>query len=256
MSLNFQIIISPAKKMNIEPDILPYRGMPCYLSKAEILAEYLQSLSYPELKKMWKCSDKIAQQNAERLKGMDLTQNLTPAILAYEGIQYKYMAPQVLEEQGLEYIEKNLRILSGFYGILRPFDGVIPYRLEMQTKFSNWEYGNLYEYWGADLAQELQKESNLILNLASKEYSKAVEKHLASDVEMIEVVFGEIIEGKVIEKGTLAKMARGEMVRFLAQHEINDVEKVTEFSGLGYIYREELSQKQKLVFIKEKQKNR
>ena len=64
MSLNFQIIISPAKKMNIEPDILPYRGMPCYLSKAEILAEYLQSLSYPELKKMWKCSDKIAQQNA------------------------------------------------------------------------------------------------------------------------------------------------------------------------------------------------
>ena len=133
---------------------------------------------------------------------------------------------------------------------------MIPYRLEMQTKFSNWEYGNLYEYWGADLAQELQKESNLILNLASKEYSKAVEKHLASDVEMIEVVFGEIIEGKVIEKGTLAKMARGEMVRFLAQHEINDVEKVKEFSGLGYIYREELSQKQKLVFIKEKQKNR
>ena len=132
MSLNFQIIISPAKKMKIEPDILPYRGMPCYLSKAEILAEYLQSLSYPELKKMWKCSDKIAKQNAERLKGMDLTQNLTPAILAYEGIQYKYMAPQVLEEQGLEYIEKNLRILSGFYGILRPFDGVIPYRLEMQ----------------------------------------------------------------------------------------------------------------------------
>ena len=73
---------------------------------------------------------------------------------------------------------------------------------------------------------------------------------------MIEVVFGEIIEGKVIEKGTLAKMARGEMVRFLAQHEINDVEKVKEFSGLGYIYCEELSQKQKLVFIKEKQKNR
>lgn len=256
MSLNFQIIISPAKKMNIEPDILPYRGMPCYLSKAEILAEYLQSLSYPELKKLWKCSDKIAQKNAERLKGMDLTQNLTPAILAYEGIQYKYMAPQVLEEQGVEYIEKNLRILSGFYGILRPFDGVVPYRLEMQTKFSNWEYGNLYEYWGADLAQALQKESNLILSLASKEYSKAVEKHLTADMEMIEVVFGEMIEGKIIEKGTLAKMARGEMVRFLAQHEINDVEKVKEFSGLGYIYREELSQKQKLVFIKEKQKNR
>ena len=86
-------------------------------------------MSYAELKKLWKCNDKIAELNTERLKNMDLRSNLTPAVLSYEGSQYQYMAPGVFSREELDYVKEHLRILSGFYGILKPTDKVIPYRL-------------------------------------------------------------------------------------------------------------------------------
>ena len=129
-----RIIISPAKKMNVDRDSLPCRTMPAFLARTEELMETLCCLSPRELQVLWKCNDKIAAQNIERLRTMDLREGLTPAILAYEGIQYRYMAPGVLAEEALDYLQEHLLILSGFYGVLRPFDGVTPYRLEMQAK--------------------------------------------------------------------------------------------------------------------------
>ena len=127
-----RIIISPAKKMKVDTDSFPYRDLPVFLSNTEEICGELQSMSYEELKKLWKCNDQIAQLNVRRLQDMDLYNRLTPAVLAYEGIQYQYMAPGVFTDQEYAYIQEHLRILSGFYGILRPFDGVTPYRLEMQ----------------------------------------------------------------------------------------------------------------------------
>ena len=122
--------------MNINTDDLAYRDLPEFLPQTERLLESLRGMSYDELKKLWKCSDKIAEQNYERLRNMDLRRILTPAVLAYEGIQYQYMAPAVFSAEEYEYIQEHLRILSGFYGVLKPFDGVVPYRLEMQAKLS------------------------------------------------------------------------------------------------------------------------
>ena len=129
-----RIIISPAKKMNVDTGSFACEALPQFLPKTEQLYERLRSMSYGELKALWKCNDQIAALNFERLKTMDLRRGLTPAILAYEGIQYQYMSPGVFTYGELDYMQEHLRILSGFYGILRPFDGVTPYRLEMQAK--------------------------------------------------------------------------------------------------------------------------
>ena len=128
-----RIIISPAKKMKIDTESLPWRDLPVFLPKTEAIVQVLQGMDYDELKKLWKCNDAIAAVNAERLSDMDLHTRLTPAVLAYEGIQYQYMAPGVFTDQELDYVQEHLRILSGFYGVLKPFDGVRPYRLEITT---------------------------------------------------------------------------------------------------------------------------
>lgn len=245
-----RIIISPAKKMKIDNDDFEHRHMPVLLHKTRELLTYLRSLSYDELKDMWKCNDKIARLNYNRIRNMDLYNSLTPAILSFEGIQYQYMAPGVFEYDELDYIDEHLRILSGFYGVLRPYDGVTPYRLEMQTKLINWIHKSLYDFWADDIAKYLFSESRCILNLASKEYSKCVSRYITEDIRFITCIFGEINDGRVIQKGTLAKMARGEMVRFMAENKIVNVEDIKEFNRLGYVYREELSNENTYVFIK------
>ena len=246
-----KIIISPAKKMNVDTDTFAPMGLPVFLSRTKELMDYMKGLSYEEAKNLWSCNDKIAAQNFERYAQMDLERGLTPAIISYEGIQYQYMSPMVFSETALDYVQKNLRILSGFYGIVRPFDGVTPYRLEMRAKASIGGFKDLYEYWGDSLYQELTSDGDrLILNLASKEYSKCIEKYLGENDLFVTCVFGEKIDGKVVQKGTLAKMARGEMVRFLAENEIDSLEGVKKFHGLGYEFSQELSGEKEYIFIK------
>lgn len=143
-----RIIISPAKKMNTDTDSLAWRDLPAFLPKTGELLEVLRGMSFQKLQKLWNCNEKLAELNYGRLQGMDLRCNLTPAILSYEGIQYQYMAPGVFSGPELEYIQRHLRILSGFYGILRPFDGVTPYRLEMQARLAAGEHKDLYSFWG------------------------------------------------------------------------------------------------------------
>ena len=246
-----KIIISPAKKMNVDTDVFGHTDLPVFLSRTKELMDYMKGLSFSEAKKLWSCNDKIAEQNFERYATMDLERQLTPAIISYEGIQYQYMSPMVFSEECLDYVQKHLRILSGFYGVLKPFDGVTPYRLEMQAKASVGSFKDLYEYWGDSLYQELTLDGDhVILNLASKEYSKCIEKYLGENDLFVTCVFGEEIDGKVVQKGTLAKMARGEMVRFLAENEIDSLEGVKNFHGFGYEFSEELSGEKEYIFIK------
>ena len=139
-----QIIISPAKKMKVDVDSFAPEGLPIFLAETERLKTTLQGMTPEALQALWRCNDAIARQNGERLETMDLRRRLTPAILSYEGIQYQYMAPGVFTEEQLQYIREHQRILSGFYGILRPFDGVTPSRLEMQARLSVDGWRSLY----------------------------------------------------------------------------------------------------------------
>lgn len=247
-----RIIISPAKKMHSDPAPLSWKQMPQFVRQAGELREYLAALSYEEAKALWKCNDQIAALNYERLAKMNVQKPQNPAILAYEGIQYQYMAPAVFEQNSLDYIEEHLRILSGFYGLLRPFDGIAAYRLEMQAKI-NWNgHRSLYTYWDSSLAGQLMTETDCIVNLASKEYSKAVAKYWPSDRQWIDVIFGEWIDGKVKEKGTMVKMARGEMVRFMAERQAVEPETMKAFNRLDYCFEDALSDAQTYVFIRRK----
>lgn len=247
-----KIIISPAKKMNQDTDFPAAPGTPVFLEQAAVLMETVRRLSLSEAKAVWKCSDKLAELNYRRFQRMDLERGLTPAVLSYEGLQYQHMAPAVFSEEALAYIEAHLRILSGFYGVLKPFDGVTPYRLEMQAALSVQGKKDLYEFWGGSLYQELTRDGDhTILNLASKEYSRAVEKYLTPEDHFLTVEFGELTGGKVKQKGTLAKMARGEMVRFMAENQVEDTEKLRDFHELGFSFREALSDERRLVFLRE-----
>ena len=247
-----RIIISPAKKMNQNPDILEVKGTPVFIKDAEVLLERVRKLDFAEAKKLWKCNEQIAILNYERFQNMDLDRNLTPAVLSYEGLQYQYMAPTVMEQKALDYIEAHLRILSGFYGVLRPFDGIVPYRLEMQAKFQD-EPKSLYDFWGERIAAEVCREATWVLNLASEEYGKCVRAHCPKEVNFVDVVFGEVTDGKLKEKGTYAKMARGEMVRFLAEHQIENIEEIKGFDRLGFAYAEEYSGERCIAFVRKKQ---
>ena len=153
----FNIIISPAKKMNINNDDIISESIPCFIEKTEYLYNNLKDYSYDDLKKLLACNDEIAELNYSRYKDMNLYKNLSPAIYFYDGIQYKYMSPDSFSNSEFDYISNYLRILSGFYGILKPFDGIVPYRLEMQAKLAIGNDKNLYSFWGDTYIKNLLK---------------------------------------------------------------------------------------------------
>ena len=230
-----RIIISPAKQMRIDTGLFTCTELSVFMEKTEILMRWMQSLSYEEQKKLW---------------AMDLRKNLTPALLAYDGIQYTYMAPAVFEDGQYDYVQEHLRILSGFYGVVKPMDGVVPYRLEMQAKAAVSGHKNLYDFWGDSLYREVLDSSRIIINLASKEYSKCIEKYLQPEDRYITCVFGEPEKGKIVQKGVYAKMARGEMVRYMAANAITEPEEIKAFDWSGYRFREDLSSDKEYVFVR------
>lgn len=250
-----KIIISPAKKMNTDTDTFPYETQPVFLEETKLLMEWVKTLTYPEAKKLWACNDKLADLNFARFCEMELEKRLTPALISYEGIQYQYMAPQVFSQDAWRYVQEHLRILSGFYGVLKPLDGVTPYRLEMQAKAAAAGTKDLYDFWGDRLYQDICEGDRIVLNLASKEYSKCIERYLNPEDTFITCVFGEWKDEKVVQRGTQAKMARGEMVRFMAEKQVEDLEEIKEFSRLQYRFHEELSTEREYIFIKEKEKD-
>lgn len=245
-----RIIISPAKQMRVNTDSLAPASTPAFLEDAQLLAKWIGSLSFAEQKRLWACSDKLATQASEMFEHMDLTRELTPALIAYQGIQYQTMAPSVFEENELAYVQEHLRILSGFYGVLRPLDGVVPYRLEMQAKAQVAGHANLYEYWGERLAEEVMDDSQVLIDLASKEYSKAVLRHLGPQHRCVSVVFGELEGDRVVQKGVYVKMARGEMVRYLASIGAEEPERMRDFSWSGYAFDEARSTETSYTFVR------
>lgn len=241
------IIISPAKKMNHDPYCPLPTQLPHFLPQTQHLKATLQAMDPKALQALWKCNDALAQLNLQRLQTMDLTQQLTPAIFSYEGIQYRYMAPSVMEDAQLDYLQDHLRIVSGFYGLLRPLDGVTPYRLEMQARLAVEGHKNLYSFWGDQLASSLEGDS--LINLASSEYSRSILPYLPSHVKAITCTFAELQGAKLIEKGTMCKMARGQMVRYMAEHRITAPDQLQHFDQLDYHFSPAHSTDTQLVFL-------
>jgi Uncharacterized protein conserved in bacteria len=244
-----KIIIAPAKKMSINNDTFDYETQPQYLEKTASLLKAMRKLSYTEAKQLWNCSDKLAEPNYKWLQQLDLEKQLSPALLAFNGIQYQYMAPDLFTQPALDYVRKNLRIISGFYGILRPFDGIVPYRLEMQSKLKVPNYDNLYEFWSSQIYTALTNNSETIINLASQEYAKTITPFLKKNQKMITVVFASIVDGKLKMKATLAKIARGEMVRYLAENNVTSINDVKNFNHPDWLFSAELSTEDRLTFI-------
>ena len=243
-----KIIIAPAKIMKIDRDSFPIQSKPQFLDKTRILERFLKSRSNEQLKDLWHASENVTKQSILQLENMNLDERLTPAILAFSGIQYQYMAPDLFTQPALDYIQKNLRILSGFYGMLRPFDGVCPYRLELNTKMVGFRDYSLYHFCGSDIAENLFQEDNIVIDLASKQYTRLVKPYLSQGRQLITVDFQELKNGKWKTVGVHAKMARGEMVRYIAEKQIKNPTDLQDFNDFEFQFEPDVSTKDHYVF--------
>jgi hypothetical protein len=234
-------ILSPAKIMRPVEDFLAV-SQPVFMEKQHQLLSHLQDMTYDELKAVFQVSDKVAKPVYDHYQALKEGRQtaLYPAILAYQGIAYQYMAPQVFTDDMFAWVQKHLRILSGMYGLLKPLDGITLYRLEMHSKcpFS------LYEFWGKEPADAI--EADVIVNLASEEYAKLIRKYR----KVVDVRFLEPGKNGWKETAVHAKMARGRMVRYLAQHNAASPEAMKGFDELGYIYSPEQSSPDCYVFLR------
>lgn len=243
-------IISPAKTMNVLEGPPYVEGAPRFLAKTEKLMHAVAALTYDEAKALWATSDKLTQLNYERFADMDLARDTTAAVIAYEGIQYQHLAASIMDEDALAYLRRHLRILSGFYGVLAPFDGVVPYRLEMQAKLAVDDARDLYGFWGDTLARSLAEEFGTLVNLASVEYAKAVTPHAkASGMRVVTCLFGQMKADKFVQRSTEAKAARGSFVRWCAEAGIEDADALAGFAERGYALDAARSGEDELVFV-------
>lgn len=252
------IVISPAKTLDFKSESPTDKyTLPKFSAKADLLAKKLKKLSTKKLSDLLGISPKLAQLNVERYA--EWTSNAIPpqakqALFAYDGDVYDGLIASTLSLPDIEYAQVHLRILSGLYGVLKPLDLIQPHRLEMGTPIEVNRYKNLYQFWGktpaVSILQELkQLETPAIINLASMEYFKVIDKKLSS-YRIITPIFKEYKSGEYSIISVFAKKARGMMSRFAIQHKINDPEHLKAFGEEGYLYNENLSTQNNWVFTR------
>ena len=250
-------LISPAKALDFSldrSDLAPTQ--PRFIDDTALLVKRCKTLSASSLQQLMGLSEPLAQLNHARFQEMRLpltAENARPCVVAFQGDVYKGLDAASLSTGDLGWAQERLRILSGLYGLLRPLDLIQPYRLEMGTKLSNARGENLYDFWGARLAQALNDEhadtDAPVLNLASNEYAKAVPVK-ALRRPLVSAVFQEERNGRLKTIGLVAKRARGLMARYVIRNRIEDAEDLKEFAEEGYGYRPDLSSDDHLVFAR------
>ncbi len=222
--------------------------VPVFLDRTMELKRWICGLSGEQLKKLWACSDKIVKINTKRFEEMDLSGDAAPAIDTYTGVQYTALNTSAGTPGSMDYLQEHLRILSGFYGVLKPRDGIVPYRLSMNAALAPEGCRNLYAFWGEDLYREVMDDTRVIIGLASAEYARCVEKYLSPGDRYVSCVFGEKENGKVVPKNVYSKIARGTMAAYLAETGAEEPEQMRSFDKLGYRLDEVLSTEDRYVF--------
>ena len=252
------ILLSPAKGQNFEPSqTAVHVSEPRLLSKSNELIEILRLYSPDELMTLMNVSEKIGNLTAERFASFTTPfneLNAKPAAFAFSGDVYKGLAIDEFTESDLEFAQNHLRILSGLYGVLRPLDLIQPYRLEMGTRLDTKAGSDLYQYWGSSISESLmadleEHEDDLVINLASNEYFKAVS---ASGIHtnINTPVFKDFKNGKYKIISFFAKNARGAMARWIVKEKVQKAIDLVNFREDGYEYNEELSEVNSPVFLR------
>lgn len=251
-----KIIISPAKSLDFEtPANVKEFTQPRFLEQSEKLNKKLKTISRKKLSELMKISDDLASLNYERNQTWSLpfnSENSKQAIYSFTGEVFRGIDVTTLDESKVPVLQEKLRILSGLYGLLKPLDLIQPYRLEMGTKLKVGRKDNLYQFWGNDLVDSLNSElddNELLINLASTEYFKALPKK-ALKVPMITPVFKDFKNGQYKTIMTFAKKARGLMVRYIIENDIETLEQLKGFDTDGYRFTEEMSSENELVFTR------
>lgn len=251
-----KLLISPAKSLNFENDAPTKRSSDAqFLKLSEFISKELKKLKVLEIENLMSISNKLAVLNYERFQDWKLPfeeNKIKQAIFAFDGEVYNGLNANTLQENQLDYLQSNVRILSGLYGILRPLDLILPYRLEMGTKISVKNNKNLYEFWKQTLTKHLIKENTndeVIVNLASKEYFDVIDKKSIKN-KIITPEFKDYSNGKLTMISFFAKKARGLMVRYAIDNEINNPLDLKNFNVENYRIDESLSTDTKWVFTR------
>ena len=252
-----KIVISPAKTLDYETKLPTTRGtQPLFLETTATVNRKLARMSKKEISELMSISDKLADLNYERYQQFEEEhnkKNSRPAAYAFAGDVFIGLEAYTIPTEKIDFLQDSLRILSGFYGILRPLDLIQPYRLEMGTSLSVGRKKNLYELWQKKVTDHLNnelEEDEIFVNLASQEYFKAVDAE-ALKVPVVTPVFKDFKNGKLKIISFFAKKARGSMVRFIVDKEASTVEDLKGFDYDGYRYSAEESKKEnELVFTR------
>ncbi len=249
-----KILISPAKSINFDAKInYDKYSNPKLLDKSQELVKELKKLSTDDLSKLMGISDNLSKLNYDRFQSFSTPfnqENSKPAIFIFNGDVYEPIETESYSKEEFKFMQDNLRILSGLYGILKPLDLIQPYRLEMSTKLKNKLCDNLYEFWDDSLAQYLNndsKDQEVILNLASNEYFKAI-KTKALKNKVVKADFKEVKSGKLKTIGIMAKKARGEMVNYIIKNQITNIQDIKKFNKDGYKFDPKLSTMDNFIF--------
>jgi cytoplasmic iron level regulating protein YaaA (DUF328/UPF0246 family) len=235
-----KIIISPAKKLATDNFINKGTSIQ-FLEETNYLVKELKTYSVSDIKSLMNLSDNLAQLNWQRFQNWN-TKDVGQALFMFKGDVYQGLKAETLTNIELDFVQENLRILSGLYGLLKPKDLIHPYRLEMGTNLKTKSGNNLYKFWEDRLHQTLLSElknGEEIINLASQEYSKAIHLNKFSN-PVITPVFKDFKNGKLKVISFFAKRARGEMVNFIIKNKIRNSENLKSFSNLGYQFTAEI----------------
>ncbi len=250
------ILLSPAKKLDFsDRGQAPKTTRPALMARTAELAEITAKLTTSDIQALMKLSDDLADLNRERFRAFDpASDEGRPAAMAFNGEVYSGLDAPSLKAEDLVWAQSRLRILSGLYGVLRPLDAIQPYRLEMGARLNTPHGGNLYEFWGDDIADLLRSELNghpsrTIVNLASNEYSKAARLD-SIDADVITVDFKEEKDGRLRALMVYAKKARGMMARWIIENRLENPSFLTRFNVGGYRHEPKGSTPDRLLFTR------
>lgn len=252
------LLISPAKSLDYETPVpVKKHSQGEFLDEAKKLMSTLRKLNPEQLSSLMHISEKLADLNFQRNLNWQLpftSDNARQAIFAFTGDVYQGLEAYSLDSKDLAFAQKHLRILSGLYGVLRPLDLIQPYRLEMGSALKHGKHQSLYEFWGSQLAEHLNEELNSqrsqsVINLASNEYFKAVDKKVLKH-PVISPVFKDYKNGKYKVISFFAKKARGYMAAWVIRNRIDNPDKIVDFDVAGYRYAASESSPDAPVFLR------